>query len=195
MGRIKSFIVKLSADIKSLGNKDINFIQMRLLVSNITPEFEQNIKQKISHGILKAEIREAKMEDVERLIKLHDLAWHSTPMPYRPLDKENIVKMLKDENIIFLIAKIEGKDSGFALIYFTGTDRKISVIAGLGILPELQRKGLGTMLGLASWDYFKKKGVKELRCKVYKDNKTSYNFIRGLKFEEYDEDFVQWKLF
>ena len=103
--------------------------------------------------------------------------------------------MLKDEDIIFLIAKIEGKDSGFALIYFTGTDRKISVIAGLGILPELQRKGLGTMLGLASWDYFKKKGVKELRCKVYKDNKTSYNFIRGLKFEEYDEDFVQWKLF
>ena len=44
MGRIKSFIVKLSADIKSLGNKDINFIQMRLLVSNITPEFEQSIK-------------------------------------------------------------------------------------------------------------------------------------------------------
>jgi len=48
--------------------------------------------------------------------------------------------MLKDGNIFFLIAKIEGKDSGFALIYFTGTDRKISVIAGLGILPELQRK-------------------------------------------------------
>lgn len=195
MGRIKSFIHKLSVDIKSLGNKNINYIQMRLLVSNITPEFEQILKQKVSQGILKTEIREASMEDVESLIKLHDLAWHSAPMPYRPLDKENIVEMLKDENIIFLIAKIEGKDSGFALIYFTGTDRKISVIAGLGILPELQRKGLGTMLGLASWDYFKKKGVKELRCKVYKDNITSYNFIRGLKFEEYDEDFVQWKLF
>jgi len=76
MGRIKSFIFKLSADIKSLGNKDIDFIQMRLLVSNITPEFEQIIKQKVSHGITKAEIREATLEDIDSLIKLHDLAWH-----------------------------------------------------------------------------------------------------------------------
>jgi hypothetical protein len=51
MGRIKSFVFKLSADVKSLGNKDIDFIQMRLLVSNITPEFEQRIKQKVSQGI------------------------------------------------------------------------------------------------------------------------------------------------
>ena len=32
-------------------------------------------------------------------------------------------------------------------------------------------------------------------CKVYKDNKIAYNFIKGLKFEEYDEDFTQWKIF
>ena len=74
MGRIKSFFLKLSADIKSLSNKDIDFIQMRLLLSNITHEFEQNFKQKVSHGILKAEIRESSMEDVDGLIQLHDLA-------------------------------------------------------------------------------------------------------------------------
>ena len=41
----------------------------------------------------------------------------------------------------------------------------------------------------------KKNEVDELRCKVYKENKISYNFIKGLHFEEYDGDFVQWKLF
>ena len=38
-------------------------------------------------------------------------------------------------------------------------------------------------------------GFTDLRCKVYKDNKIAYNFIKGLRFEEYDEDFTQWKLF
>ena len=194
MGKLKSIVTKLSAQIKSLGNKDINYIQMRLPVSRITPEFENSLKEKVAHNILKAVIREATMEDIESLMMLHDLAWHSTPMPYRPIDKTKIIKNIEDEDIIFLIAKVEGKDSGFALIYFTGIDKKFGVIAGLGILPRLQNKGLGTMLGLATWNYFKTRGVVELRCKVYKDNKASYNFIRGLKFEEYSDDFVQWKM-
>jgi ribosomal protein S18 acetylase RimI-like enzyme len=192
MGRIKNF---LSRTITSLTGRNPKFIQMRLFVKNITPEFEEALKQKIEHNIVQAEIREANEKDVDCLIKLHDRAWHSTPMPYRPLKKDSIEKMLKDSKIIFLIAKVRGEESGFALIYFTGEEDLIGVIAGLGIIPELHRKGLGTILGLAVWDYFKKKGVIELRCKVYEDNKTSYNFIKGLKFEEYDEDFVQWKVF
>lgn len=194
MGKLKSIFHKLSTQLKSLGNKDINYIQMRLPVSRITPEFEKSLKDKVAHNILRAEIREATMEDIDSLIILHDLAWHSTPMPYRPLDKKRIVQNIDDEDIIFLIAKVEGKDSGFALLYFTGSNKNIGVIAGLGILPQLQNKGLGTMLGLATWNYFKTRGVVELRCKVYIDNKASYNFIKGLKFEEYDDDFIQWKM-
>ncbi len=194
MGKLKSFFLKFSRELMSIGNKDINYIQMRLPVSMITPDYEQNLKDRVSLDILKAEIREATMDDLESLIVLHDLAWHSTPMPYRPLDKELIIENIKDDEIIFLIAKVNGIDSGFALIYFTGTDKKIGVIAGMGVLPRLQKRGLGTMLGLETWNYFKTRGVVELRCKVYIDNKASYNFIRGLKFEEYDDDFVQWKM-
>lgn len=192
MGRIKNF---LSRTITGITGRNPKFIQMRLLVKKITPEFEEALKQKIEHNIVRAVIREANENDVNCLIELHDRAWHSTPMPFRPLKKESIEEMLKDPKIIFLIAKVRDEDSGFALIYFTGEDYLIGVIAGLGIIPELHRKGLGTILGLAVWDYFKRKGVAELRCKVYKDNKISYNFIKGLKFEEYDEDFVQWKVF
>lgn len=195
MGRFKSFFTKTYGEIKNTSQNDLDFIQMRLPVSNITEEFENNLRDKISHKFIHAEIRQATGEDIEDLISLHDRAWHSTPMPYRPLTKEKIYEILNEESAIFLIAKVEGKDSGFALIYFTSKDNLVGVIAGLGIIPELQRKGLGTILGMASWDLFKKKGVKELRCKVYKDNKVSYNFIRGLGFEEYDSDFVTWKIF
>jgi ribosomal protein S18 acetylase RimI-like enzyme len=194
MGKLKSFFLKFSKELIGLRSKDINYIQMRLPVSKITPEYEQNLKDKVSHNILKAEIREATMVDVDSLKILHDLAWHSTPMPYRPLDREMIIENIKDDNIIFLVAKVDGEDCGFALIYFTGESKKIGVIAGMGILPRLQKKGLGTMLGLATWNYFKARGVVELRCKVYIDNNASYKFIKGLQFEEYDDEFVQWKM-
>lgn len=194
LGRFKSFFTKMHGDIKNITQKNRDFIQMRLPVSNITEDFENNLREKIKDSFLNAEIREATGEDIDHLIDLHDRAWHSTPMPYTPLTKERLNEMLNDESIIILIAKVKGQDSGFALIYFTTKDNLVGVIAGLGIIPELQRKGLGTVLGMASWDLFKKKGVKELRCKVYKDNKVSYSFIRGLGFEEYDEDFVTWKM-
>ncbi len=192
MGRIKKIFSKT---ITGLTGRNPNFIQMRLLVKNITPEFVEALKQRIEHNIVQAKIREANEKDIDCLIELHDRAWHSTPMPFRPLKEDSILEMLKDPSIIFLIAEVKGEDSGFALIYFTGEEELIGIIAGLGIIPELHRKGLGTILGMAAWDYFKKKGVVELRCKVYKDNKISYKFIKGLKFEEYDEDFVQWKVF
>ncbi|MHA1479050.1 MAG: GNAT family N-acetyltransferase [Promethearchaeota archaeon] len=192
MQRIKKFF---SGTFSGLVERDPNFIQMRLYVKSITPEFEKSLKGKIEHNILQAEIREALEEDIASLIYLHDLAWHSTPMPYRPLKKDSIFNLLNDPTIVFLIAKVNGEDSGFALIYFTGEKKQVGVIAGMGIIPDLQRKGLGTILGMAAWDHFKKNGVTELRCKVYKENTISYNFIKGLHFEEYDGDFVQWKLF
>ena len=55
------------------------------------------------------------------------------------------------------------------------------------MIPKFQRKGLGSVLGLATWDYFKKKGVKELRCEVYKSNNASTNFIEALRFEEFGQ--------
>ena len=41
---------------------------------------------------------------------------------------------------------------------------------------------------MAAWNFFKeKKGVKELRCEVFTENLTSYNFIKSLGFEEFDK--------
>ena len=61
------------------------------------------------------------------------------------------------------------------------------MISALGVLPELQRRGFGTILGLEIWHFFKNKGIEELRCRVSRDNKKAYLFIKSLGFEELDD--------
>ena len=85
------------------------------------------------------------------------------------------------------VAKVFGIDAGFIVIYLEGENDEFGIIAGLGIIPRFQRKGIATALALAAWERFLlPNNVKELRCEVYNSNKPSYNFIKSLGFEEYD---------
>jgi len=195
MDRINNFFSSVKKTLKNLFIGEQKYIQMRLPVEEITKEFEDNLREKIEHSIIHADIREAGKTDIPSIINLHDKSWHSTPMPYRPPSKEKLTEMMNSKDLIILIATVNSIDSGFIISYFTGNNKEIGVIAGLGILPELQRKGLGTILGMAIWNYFKQKRVKELRCKVYLNNDISYSFIKGLGFKEYKEDFATWKFF
>ncbi len=194
MSWFRNLIQSLSNKFREGFQRDLNYIQMRLPVNKITRDFEESLQNKIKHKVKQAKIREAVEDDIEDLIIIHDQAWHSTPMPYHSLSKDKLFEIIKDPDITVLIAEINSIEIGFIILYFTGENNIIGVIAGLGILPEYQHKGLGTFLGITSWNYFKGKGVKELRCKVFKDNKISYNFIKGLGFEEYSLDFPTWKL-
>ncbi|MFX1358005.1 MAG: GNAT family N-acetyltransferase [Promethearchaeota archaeon] len=193
MGKVKNFFSSITSGLKRTAQGHYDYIQMRLPVEDITQEFEEKLKEKIEHNIIHADVREAKPDDLDSIINMHDKSWKSAPMPYHQLNKEKILKLFDDPEIEFFIAKVGSIDSGFIVLYFTGDKDEIGVIAGLGIIPKLQRKGLGTTLGMAAWDYFKKNDVKELRCKVYRDNKISYNFIKGLGFKEYDTEFITWK--
>ena len=95
---------------------------------------------------------------------------------------------LKTSETVILIARVYGSDAAFIILDFEGPNNQYGVIAGLGVLPRFQRKGLGTVIGMAAWNFFKKKkGVKELRCEVFTENLTSYNFIKSLGFEEFDK--------
>ncbi|TFG15666.1 MAG: GNAT family N-acetyltransferase, partial [Promethearchaeota archaeon] len=73
---------------------------------------------------------------------------------------------------------------GFIIIHFEGEKNELGIINGLAVLPKFQNKGLGTILAMAAWNYFKERGVNELRCEVHKDNKITYLFIKSLGFEE-----------
>ena len=174
----------------------MKYIQMRLPVEKITPEFEEQIRKRVEKNILRAKIREAKKEDLESVSHVYNRSWMTSSTPFSPLTADSLKQIYEYPETEILIANVYGTDAGFVILDFEGSDNKTGVIAGLGVIPRFQGKGLGTVLGMASWDYFKKKGVKELICEVYIDNKVSYNFIKSLGFEDcdtkvyYSEDFV-----
>jgi ribosomal protein S18 acetylase RimI-like enzyme len=163
------------------------YIQMRLPVERITPEFEKLMQEKIEKNIYHANIREATEKDLQIVVDIYNKSWLTSNTPFRPMEKETLKKIFIDPDTVFLIARVFGIDGAFVILDLEGKNKEFGVIAGLGVIPRFQRKGLGTVIGLAAWDYFKKKGVKELRCEVYKKNNVSFNFIQGLNFEEFGQ--------
>lgn len=162
------------------------YIQMKLPVEKIT-NVEKNLKEKIEHNIVQANIREATKSDLESLKYIYNRAWLTSNTPFRPITKTDLQKILEYTETVFLIAKLYGSDAAFLLLDFEGENKELAIIAALAVIPRFQRKGLGSVLGMASWQYLKKEfpNVKEIRCEVYKDNKVSYAFIKGIGFEEY----------
>ena len=163
------------------------YIQMKLSVEKITENFENSLKNKIEQNIIHAEIREASKSDIDSIKGLYNRSWLTSNTPFRPITKTSLLKIFEDPNTIFLIGKVYGQDAAFILLDFEGKNKEIAVIAALAVLPRFQRRGLGTILGMAGWNYLKQHypNVKELRCEVYKDNKMSHSFIKWIGFEEY----------
>ena len=191
--KIKSFFLRSETRNKTdkeieqeLSTTGITYLQMRLPVEKITAEFEANMREKVEKNILRAKIREATEEDLDSVVYLHNRSWLTSNTPYSPLTRETLKTIYDYEETVILVAMVYGSDGGFALLDFEGHDNEYGIIAGLGVIPRYQRKGLGKVIGMAAWNYFKKKGVKELRCEVYKDNKVSYDFITSLGFVQYD---------
>ncbi len=163
----------------------LEYIQMKLPVSAITPEVEENLRKKVEHNILHAKIREANIEDLESVMYLYNRSWLVSSTPFRAITEETLRIIYEYPDTLFLIAKAYGSDGAFVILDYEGSSKEYGIIAGLGVLPRFQRKGLGTVIGLAAWNHFKEKGVKELRCEVYKENEVSYDFIKSIGFVEY----------
>ena len=164
------------------------YIQMRLPVEKITKEFEDKLTDKIEHNIIQGKIRKATKEDLNTLKNIYNRAWLTSNTPYRPITKTDLLTILEHSDTIFLIGKIYGIDAAFVLLDFEGENKEYAIIAALAVIPRFQRRGIGTILGMAAWNYLKEyyHHVKEIRCEVYKDNVVSYAFIKGIGFEEYE---------
>lgn len=165
----------------------LEYIQMKLPVTDITAEFEEKLTKKVENNILKAKFREANEEDLLSVKYLYDRSWLTSQTPFSAISISSLKSIWMYPETIILIAKVYGSDAGFAILDFEGENREFGVIAGMGIIPRFQRKGLGTVIGMAAWNYFKNKGVKELLCEVYKGNVVSYQFIKSIGFKEYDK--------
>jgi len=194
--RLRSFFLNQEKKSKTTEKKEdfekkieeigMEYIQMKLPLKNITPEYENEIKKKVENNVLNAKIRQASENDLNTIIEIYNRSWLTSNEPFAPLSYESIKILFDDPEIVILIAKVYGIDAGFIILDIEGN---YGVIAGLAVIPRFQRKGLGKILGLAGWNYLKNKGIKELRCEVYPDNKVSYNFIKSLGFEEFDRKY------
>jgi len=184
--RIRAFFLHFKSISKDIDKSEVvldeieqtglEYIQMKLPLENITLEFEADLSKKVEKNILHAIIREASENDLESIMYIYNRSWLTSNTPIYDYPETAI-----------LIARVYGSDAAFIILDFEGPNNEYGVIAGLGVLPRYQRKGLGTVIGMAAWNFFKeKKGVKELRCEVFTENLTSYNFIKSLGFEEFD---------
>jgi len=176
---------------KQLDKKGMEYIQMKLPIKDLTKEIEDKITVIVEQNILKAKIRKASGEDLDSIISIYNKAWLTSNEPFAPLSPNTLKILYEHTDIVMFIAKVYGSDAGFIILDIEGPKKEYGVVAGLGILPRFQRKGLGTVLGLYAWNYLKKKGIKELRCEVYPKNFRSYNFITSLGFKEYDRKFYK----
>ncbi len=178
---------EIDSEVEEIYQDGMVYIQMKLPVEKITDQFADRIKEKIEHSIIKAQIREANKADLDSLKNIYNRAWLTSNTPYRPITKTELQKILEYPETVFLIAKVYGTDAAFVLLDFEGKNKEIAIIAALGVIPRFQRKGLGSVLGTASWQYLKERypNLKEIRCEVYKDNFVSYSFIKQIGFEEY----------
>jgi ribosomal protein S18 acetylase RimI-like enzyme len=159
------------------------YIQMVLTGDHFTPEFEEKLHKRISSQV---KIRQAAEEEIPLLTKLYNRSFLTAQDPYSPMKEEDMTAIFHYNETKILIAQIWGQDAGFIIIDFetSGEGKKIGYISGLGTLPEWQKRGVGTTLGIASWSHFKDAGVEELRCEVFKGNLASYKLIKGMGFEE-----------
>ena len=166
----------------------LEYIQMKLPLEKITKEFEAELGEKVEKNILHAKIRLASGTDLESIMYIYNRSWLTSNTPFSRISVDSLKNIYDYPETAILIAKVYGSDAAFIILDFEGPNNEYGVIAGLGVLPRFQRKGLGTVIGMAAWNFFKeKKGVKELRCEVFTENLTSYNFIKSLGFEEFDK--------
>ncbi len=160
---------------------------MVLPIEKITPEFEAKIHELVDKKLNNYNIREAIEDDTEYIIDTFNKSWHSTTMPFRPLSRKKLIEKVFGKNHVkIFIVSVDGIDSGFTLFGTQDNESKskFGEISALAILPKYHRLGLGTVLGLSTLDFFRQQDVKELRCKVYKDNNVSKSFLEQLGFEE-----------
>ena len=165
----------------------MKYVQLKLPVEKITVEFEAEITNKVEKSFLNAKIRDATKRDLESVVYMYNRSWMTSCTPFSPISIDTLKKILEYPETKILIARVYGIDGGFVILDLEGPNNEYGVIAGLGVLPRFQRKGLGTVLGMAAWNHFKNLGVKELRCEVYHENKVSHTFIVSLGFEEFGE--------
>ena len=192
-GKLRNYFLTLERNPKNLEKLEnieesldlgMKYIQMVLPIKKITKQTENRLKENVENNILRAKIREVNGTDLELLMNIYNKAWLTSHEPYRALTIDDVKDLFNDPDLTIFIARVYGIDAGFMILDFEGPKNEYGIIIAMGVIPRFQRRGLGKIMALTAWDFFKKKNIIELRSEVYIDNFTSYNFLKSLGFED-----------
>ena len=162
---------------------------LRLPIEKITAEFEKKFKDRLIPHSENPNIREVKEDDYESIVHIYNRAYKNLHEKALPINIDIVRDMDEDPESVILVADIDSKIAGLIILEFEGLNSEFVTITDWAVSPKFRRKGIGTRLCIASWDYFKPKGIKEIRCEVYVKNPVAYNFIKAMGFEEIRTDY------
>lgn len=123
-------------------------------------------------------------EDLESIVPVYNKAYKNLHPNILPINIDIVRDMYEDPEMVILVAKINNTLAGLINLEFEGPKDEYVTITDWAVDPNMRQKGVGTKLCLAAYDYFKQKGVKEIRCEVFIKNQVAYDFIKSLGFEE-----------
>ena len=124
------------------------------------------------------------LEDLVKLIKLYENVFEMNPFPYP--SRDYLKKLLKNDKIIFIVAKFEDEIIGgltaheLASTYFESNE---VYVYDLAVHQDFQRKGIGTKLIEELKKISCNKGDKEIFLQADIDDKYAiefYNKIGGV---------------
>jgi ribosomal protein S18 acetylase RimI-like enzyme len=162
---------------------------LKLPIEKITSEFKKKFGERIKSYIKHPNIRPIKEDDYERIVMIYNKAYRNLHAKILPINLDIIRDMDSDPESVILIAEIDNNIAGLIILEFEGVNDKFVTITDWAVSPRFRRKGIGTRLCIAAWEYFEPKGVKEVRCEVYVNNPVAYNFIKSMGFEEIRTDY------
>ncbi len=160
------------------------YMLMELKPEDAKPAIEaarEKVKKTLGSSV---KIKPLAPDRLEDLVHVFNRSMLTAPDPYQPIAIEEARRLPMESTFI---AYLGSKPVGFIICTLEG---KTGVIAGIGVDPAYQRRGIATALALAATEYLARKGVERVVCEVYEGNKPSLSFIRGFGFREAGRRYV-----
>ncbi len=164
-------------------------VVLKLPIEKITSEFEKKFRDRIKPYSELPIIREVKEDDYESIVPIYNKAYKNLHAKILPINIDIVRDMDEDPESVILVAEMKDSIAGLIILEFEGPNSEYVTITDWAVSPKFRRKGIGTSLCIAAWDYFKPRGIKEIRCEVYVNNPVAYNFIKSMEFEEIRTDY------
>lgn len=144
-------------------------------------------------------IRDAVLEDVDQIVEVwaHAMEFHRTldPMFERCADADSkfaahVGGMIDDADRVVLVAESDAKVVGFtngSIAQYPPVlaRREHGFIGNLHVLPQHQRRGVGTALLRGAMAWFQSKGVSTMEARFHLANPKMTAFLKSTEFVPY----------